>query len=124
MATGLKGRKGRVHFAFGKPIANDLKKITASDNKNELFAAVAELIDRQIHDNYRLWPGNYIALDILNKNQAHADYYTDEDKVIFMEYIYEHISRIDSDEEFIFHTIMEMYANPVRNANLDYTPQE
>ncbi len=119
MATGLKGRKGRVHFAFGKPITEELKKLPPSDNKNELYNGVAELIDRQIHDNYRLWPGNYIALDILNKNQACAAFYTDEDKITFMEYIYEHISRIDSDEEFVFNTIMEMYANPVRNANAE-----
>lgn len=116
MATGLKGRKGRVHFTFGKPITPGLAQLPPSENKNELYNGVAELIDRQIHDNYKLWPGNYIALDILNRNQACASHYTDDDKTTFMEYIYEHISRIECDEEFVFNTIMEMYANPVRNA--------
>lgn len=117
MATGLQGRKGRVHFAFGHPITPELQNISTTDNKNEIFQSIADIIDRQIHDNYKLWPGNYIALDIVNRNQQCAAKYDDDDKITFMEYLYEHISRVeDADEEFFFNTIMEMYANPVINA--------
>lgn len=118
MATGLRGRKGRVHFAFGTPLSG-LGDILKGAHKNEQLALVAEKIDGQIHDLYRLWPGNFLAHDILHGNQDYRKQYTDEDKVNFMEYIHEHISRIESDEEFIFQTLMEMYANPVINFHAD-----
>ncbi len=116
MATGLQGRKGRVHFSFGQPITDDVRKLTPTDNKNEIYNQIAELIDKQIHNNYKLWPANYIALDIFNKTKEYTAHYTEEDITSFLEYVYEHISRLDSDEDFIFMTIMEMYANPVKNA--------
>jgi 1-acyl-sn-glycerol-3-phosphate acyltransferase len=116
MATGLGGRKGRVHFSFGKPLNEELKQLPANENKNEVYNQIAEMIDRQIHHNYRLWPANYIALDIFKGTKKFTGHYTDEDVTEFLEYVYEHISRLESDEDFVFMTIMEMYANPAINA--------
>lgn len=116
MATGLQGRKGRVHFSFGQPITDDVRKLSGTDNKNEIYNQIAELIDKQIHHNYKLWPANYIALDIFNKTKKYSNHYTEEENISFLEYVYEHMSRLDSDEDFVFMTIMEMYANPAINA--------
>ncbi len=116
MATGLQGRKGRVHFSFGQPITDDVRKLSGTDNKNEIYNQIAELIDKQIHHNYKLWPANYIALDIFNKTKKYTAHYTEDDNISFLEYVYEHMSRLDSDEDFVFMTIMEMYANPAINA--------
>lgn len=116
MGTGLKGRKGRVHFAFGSPILG-LDHIDTLKNKNDQFNDIANLIDQQIHNNYKLWPGNYIACDYLCPEKKHTDKYSKKELETFNEYINEHIDRIpNSDRKFIFDTLMEMYANPVRNS--------
>jgi hypothetical protein len=116
MGNGIRGRKGRVHFSIGTPIDAELDEIAKLGNKSDQLQALAESIDSQIHSNYVLWPGNFVACDVLNNNNAFASKYTGEDKKRFLDYINEHISRAkDADTEFIFNTLMEMYANPVRN---------
>lgn len=116
MSTGLRGRKGRVHFAFGTPLQTELNVIDALTVKNDQFSTLAELIDRQVHQNYKLWPSNYIAWDIYNSSTEYASCYTAEEKAQFLEYIEDHINRIpDMDRDFIFSSLMEMYANPVEN---------
>ena len=114
MASGIKGRKGRVHFKAGTPIDTELNGINSLD-KNEQLNKLAEIIDDQIHNNYKLWPGNFIAADIINKNKQFAAKYTEEDVQIFNNYINEHISRLDADKDFIYNSLMDMYANPVKN---------
>ena len=45
-----------------------------------------------------------------------ASEYTEKEKADFVEYINEHISRLDNpDEQYIFDYIIKMYANPVVN---------
>ena len=74
MGKGLMGRKGRVHYAFGTPITmaglEELKDIP----KNDQFQAIAEMMDNQIYNNYKLYPGNFIANDMLN-NEDHSNKY-------------------------------------------------
>ena len=66
MGTGLRGRKGRVHFSFGEPVGEEIYVIDALTVKNDQFAALADMIDQHVHKNYHLWPGNYIAWDLVN----------------------------------------------------------
>ena len=116
MGTGLRGRKGRVHFAFGKPLQEELNPIDALTVKNDQFSALAEIIDSHVHQNYKLWSSNYIAWDIFNNSCQYSDKYSDEEKAIFLEYVEDHISRIpEMDRDFIFNSLMEMYANPLEN---------
>ncbi|ASB48409.1 1-acyl-sn-glycerol-3-phosphate acyltransferase [Alkalitalea saponilacus] len=116
MATGLRGRKGRVHFAFGQPLDKELDAIDALTVKNDQFSALADLIDRHVHLNYKLWPGNYVALDMLNKSDENAKNYTGKEKLVFLEYLEDHISRTKgADRGFIYNSLLEMYANPVVN---------
>ncbi len=114
MASGIKGRKGRVHFKAGTPISLELDALDALD-KNEQLNKLAETIDNQIHNNYKLWPGNFIAADVISKNNYFSDKYSEDDLRTFNEYIEEHISRLDADNDFIINSLMEMYANPVKN---------
>ncbi len=116
MTTGLHGRKGRVHISFDKPLGTAELDQYADLNRNAQFTAIAEELDRHIHKNYHLWPDNYVAYDMLNKNTANADKYTEAEKTEFLEYIGEHMSRLDDyDEEFVREQILHMYANPVIN---------
>lgn len=115
MSMGIYGKKGHVHFTFGTPIANEISQIT-DPNKNAQVQAIADAIDKQIHRNYKLWPGNYLAYDLLNSTNKFADKYTDDDQRAFLHYINEHISRLENaDRDFIYETILKMYANPVIN---------
>ncbi len=115
MRTGISGRKGRIQVTFGNPINENLHKLTEKPNKNDQVQLLAELIDEQIHNSYKLWPGNFIALDIIKNNTHFSNKYTNEDKEIFISYIEDHLSRIDGDKDFLRKTLFEMYANPVRN---------
>ena len=115
MSTGLFGRKGRVHFTFGQPINRDFARLEGL-NRNAQITLIAEMIDSQLHANYHLWPASYVALDVINGNQNYADHYSDAQKADFLEYVDEHIARLDgADEPFIREQIMHMYANPLIN---------
>ncbi len=115
MGSGIKGRKGRVNFNIGTPLNHELEALNSLD-KNEQLNKLAELIDEQIHNNYKLWPGNFIAADIINNNNYFAEKYSEEEEKTFHEYIDEHISRLKTNEaQFIKQSLMEMYANPVKN---------
>ena len=117
MSSGLSGRKGRIHFSFGKPINDSLSHL-ANLNKNAQITQIAEMIDHHIHAGYHLWPDSYVAADILEKNEAYAakGMYSPDDKAEFIEYIEEHISRLDDcDEPFVRSEVLKMYANPLFN---------
>ncbi len=115
MSTGLNGRKGRVHFAFGTPINSELPKI-AGMAKNDQITAIAEMIDRQIYANYRLYPDNYIALDAINGEAKHSDHYTQEQRDAFMAYADQKIAAIEgADHDYVLSQMLQAYANPLIN---------
>lgn len=118
MQTGLFGFKGRVHFQVAECINGELAKLDRSLPKPELCAQIAALIDRKIHENYRLYPGNYIAHDRLSGSETFADRYTAEEKQHFMEYIDRQLDRIElehKDQPFLREKLLQMYANPLTN---------
>ncbi len=115
MSTGLNGRKGHVHFAFGTPINNELSKI-AGMAKNDQITAIAEMIDRQIYANYRLYPDNYIALDAIEGEAKHSDHYTKEQRDAFMAYADQKIAAIEgADHDYVLGQMLQAYANPLIN---------
>lgn len=115
MGAGLRGRKGRVHFGFGKPISkSDLSHLEELP-KNDQLQGLAELIDQQIHNNYKFYPGNFIADDLFTNHTRHTNKYTEEDKSIFLGYLDEHLSRLEGDKDFMLNSLLEMYGNPVKN---------
>ena len=118
MKTGLFGFKGRVHFQVAELINDDLLKLDASLPKTELFACVSALIDRKIHANYRLYPGNYVACDLLDGTTSFAGNYSAEEKQTFEDYIAGQLDKIsipNKDVEFLREKLIVMYANPVIN---------
>lgn len=118
MKTGLFGFKGRVHFQVAELINDDLLKLDASLPKTELFACVSALIDRKIHANYRLYPGNYVACDLLDGTTSFAGNYSAEEKQTFEDYIAGQLDKIsipNKDVEFLREKLLVMYANPVIN---------
>lgn len=118
METGLFGQKGRIHFQVGKPINQTLKDVCNQQSKPELLQAVVSSIDNEIHRCYNMFPGNFVALDLLNNNEEFASKYSNEEKKIFENYLQGQLDKIDipnRDEEFLRIKMLEMYANPLIN---------
>lgn len=117
MQTGILGYKGRVHYQTGKPV-NEWIDEYATLPKGEIFKAIAARMDREIHANYRLFPGNYIAADMLDGKEDFKAHYTADDRQRFETYLAKKLSLIDvpnKDEAFLRERILTMYAMPLRN---------
>lgn len=118
MRTGIMGYKGEVHYHCAPCIDGFLDNLSPDIPKTKVFDVIAEHIDKEIFRNYRLYPSNYLALDMLEGNEAHAGRYTAEDKAAFEKYLQGQIARIDipnKDEAFLRERMLTMYANPARN---------
>ena len=118
MKTGMFGYKGGIHYHIADCINNEIDAIDRSLGKNEKTAAVARIIDRHIHSNYKFWPINYYYYELLTGDTRFADKYTAEDKAKLDAYLQGQIEKIDlpdRDDGFCRTKILEMYANPVIN---------
>ena len=118
MRTGILGYKGKVHYHCAPCIDDYLKALSPDIPKAKVFDVIAEHIDNEIFKNYCLFPSNYIALDILDGTEAHAEFYTEADKTEFNDYLKGQLVKIDvpnKDEKFLTERMLQMYANPARN---------
>ena len=117
MKTGIFGYKGRVHYHCGTPINQWLDELKDLP-RNEFFATLSQRMDNEIHRGYRLYPCNYIALDLLTNTKGFANHYTDADMQNFEQYLAGQMAKItlpNKDEAYLRERLLTMYANPVRN---------
>ena len=117
MKIGIKGQKGRIHYQTSGSINAWLPELKDLP-RTELFTEIARRIDQQIYSGYRLYPGNYVAYDLLNGTDTMASHYTDKEKQTFEEYLASRIALVDlpnPDVPFLRERILTMYANPVVN---------
>lgn len=118
MKTGIFGYKGRVHYQAAECMNDFIAALPADMSKNDFYATIAAEIDRRIYSNYQLFPGNYVAIDLLQGGDAHASYYTAEERATFEQYINGQLQKIqlpNKDEDYLRTKILEMYANPALN---------
>jgi hypothetical protein len=118
METGILNNKGRVHFTLTESINPLLEKLDRNMDKNELYAKIASIIDKEIYKHYRFYPSNYIAYDMLYETDRFASGYGEKDKVKFQEYLQNQLDKIileNKDEDFLRKKILEMYSNPLKN---------
>lgn len=117
MKTGILGHKGRIYYETG-PCINEWIDELADLSTAEFYTAVAQRMDREIHRGYRLYPGNYIADDLLTGKRQHTGHYTAADEKRFAAYLQGQLAKIDipnKDEAYLRERILTMYANPLRN---------
>lgn len=117
MQTGIFGYKGRVHFQTAPCLNEELETLRGLP-KTEIFNRLATLIDWHIHRSYRMYPGNYVACDLLNDTDTFAGKYTLEEKQRFETYLQQKLDLIqlpNKDEAFLRRCILQMYANPAIN---------
>lgn len=118
MQTGIMGYKGYVHYHCAPCIDGFLDTLGRDMPKSDLFPAIARHIDQEIYRNYRFYPSNFIACDLLAGSTELRQHYTDEDKAAFEQYLDRQLAKIDiphKDETFLRERMLEMYANPFKN---------
>ena len=118
MKTGILGYKGEIHYECAPCINDYLSTLSADIPTNEIFDLIASHMDQEIFSRYRLYPENFIAWDLLEGNQQHADQYTSEQAATFREYLQQQLQKIDieqPDEDFLCKQLLTMYANPAKN---------
>ena len=118
MQTGIFGYKGRICFRMAGPLNDWLGTLPADMPKTELFTAVASHIDKEIHRNYKLYAGNYVAADLLRGTQEFAAHYTPDEKARFETYLENRLEKVtlpNPDTAFLRERLLTMYANPVFN---------
>ena len=117
MKVGIMGYKGRIHYECA-PCINEWLGELEGMPKADFFAEVARRMDREIHAGYKLFPGNFIAMDMLSGKKDYADHYTADDVARFNDYLSKQLAKIDipnKDEAFLRNCILNMYANPAKN---------
>lgn len=115
MLTGLSSYKGRVHFHMEKLTDEELDAINLLPSNGERIEALAKTIDEKIYRNFKLWPNNYIAYDLLHSGNKFAKYYTDEEKTRFIQIMTQKMDRLEGNISMLNNIYLEIYANPVKN---------
>ena len=113
--TGIKQPKGKIHLAFGTPIKKELDELDNISNENEKIKLLTSIIDKQIHQNYKLNAVNYIAYDIINQTNLFQNSYTEAEKQEFIDYTNQQISQLIGEEEILINLFIKMYSMPVKN---------
>ena len=118
MKAGMFGYKGGIHYHIADCINDEIDAIDRSLGKNEKTAAVARIIDKHIHKNYKFWAINYYFYELLTGDTRFAEKCGTEERAKLDAYLQGQIEKIDlpnRDDEFCRTKILEMYANPVIN---------
>ena len=112
---GIRQFKGHIHFVFTEAITDEELRYCDRFDRNRKFQQLAQIIDRRIYDNYRLWPTNYIAHDLLNQSYRYRSHYTEEQRKHFMDYMDEGLKNLIGEEAELRDIFLHIYANPVDN---------
>ncbi len=108
--SGAQGQKKGIHIHIGTVLDTEIEQIKASDeSSNKQIVTLAGVIDDAILSNYKLWPTNYIAYDLVNKTNSFAHLYTENEKSLFERRLE---MRIDHDNPVALDGFLAMYANP------------
>jgi len=111
---GAMGQKGRIQINASQVlIKEDFDPIREKNlSINDQLQEVSKLIDNAIYRNYKLWPANYIAYDLLKNDNRFEDQYTEKEKRQFDRRI---SRRVDVKNPLALNSYLLMYANPVIN---------
>ena len=109
--SGALGQKRRIHIHVGKVLDLEIDAIKENnESSNKQIVALAQVIDDAILSNYKLWPTNFIAHDIVNKTNRYSHLYGEHEKSLFARRLE---MRIDHDNPVALDGFLAMYANPV-----------
>jgi 1-acyl-sn-glycerol-3-phosphate acyltransferase len=117
MSMGMFNPKGRMRFTFGKPleIETEIGNPKSRELQNKMAQEIAEKIDHQIWANYKLWPNNYVAYDMLMQEHRFSSKYTSSEEQRFKFMVEQAMVNIDFPITDIQERFLKLYANPVIN---------
>jgi hypothetical protein len=121
MITGIKDYKGRIHIQVGTELNAELDGAEQVSPKKNQINIVVKAIDLQIQQNYKNWPSNFIAYDLLNGATLNRDLYSKEQYEEFVERMEKRLSPFkENPDEYqgIRQFFLQSYANSVKNALL------
>lgn len=106
---GALGQKRHIHIAAGKP---QLFNNESAAGTNQVLQQVVSQLDDTIQSNYKLWPTNYVAYDLVSNKKKYSEYYTDQDLAYFERRLR---LRVNVEDEKAVESFLMMYARPVFN---------
>ncbi len=112
--AGICESKGRIHIAFGEPLLDTLTPCAELPSK-EKFSCMASLVDHFIWSQYRLWPPNYIAADLLSNSDRFADHYSKAERLTFLDRLSQRVPDSNPDSSALKQLFLSFYANPLHN---------
>ena len=113
IVEGIVGYKGRTKLVIGNSLSIFIDSLPDEMNKKDILKLVAFEIDRQIYKNYKLWPTNYIAFDLLNGGEKYASNYNSAEKEKFVKHMNKRLSFVDYASNELEATFLSLYANPI-----------
>jgi hypothetical protein len=114
--TGIMQQKGRIHLAVCHPVNHFLHETKDIANYNDRITLLASRMDTEIYRHFRLWPGNYIACDLVNGDTRYSGFYSSAEKIEFIDYMHRELSSMNLDNQENQDLLLKLYANPVLNA--------
>lgn len=103
-------------MSVGAPIEEkEYQYIDNITNENDKIKALTAMIDKRIHHDYKLYPVNHIACDILHETDLFESFYSQEEKNNFIKYMEEKISGIEGEKDVLRSIFLKMYAQPTIN---------
>lgn len=111
--SGLIGQKKHIHIHIGDVLDKELDAIAEQNiPSNKQIQAIASAIDDQILKNYKLWPTNFVAYDIVHQSNEFEHLYTEKDKQLFIRRLELHLA---GENDHLKTQFLTMYSNPVVN---------
>ena len=114
--TGIGQKKGHIHLSVGEPLSASEIAEAAAQSGNDRYQALRGILDRRIHDGYKLWKTNYMAYDLMNgTSEFLGEKYLPEDLEKFKAYTEHKLAKLERrlDHKELTDIFWHIYGNPV-----------
>jgi len=112
---GVVSKKGRIHLSIGEILNPSLSNVNKNLRKNDILLEIAQLIDKQIHKNYKLWPSNYYAFDQLSNTSIFRNEYDQNTIDTFNKRLENAQQLTGKNRNKVKQLLLTLYSNPVKN---------
>ncbi len=106
---GALGQKKHIHIHAAQPF--QIQEVV-DQSTNQVLQRMVHHLDAEIQTNYRLWPTNYVAQDLLTRDFKYQSHYTDHDRLQFERRLR---MRVNIEDQKAVESFLNMYARPVSN---------